>query len=245
MALIDLQRAVVEVCFGAEPRKEQLAELGNERIFGIYRDAVRSRLRAELGIAFKRTFAAVGADAVERAFSRFLSSDPPRTRFFHAVAGSFAASAVPFFASEPDLPPYVADLCAYEAALWAVSDLPDHVTEPLVELGFDTAPVLSPALRLLSLRHAVHVEPTDAGYALGEHYLLVHRPPHENRGKPWTLNAVTHDLMQRLFEGGDTLANAVQQVAVQRGFVVDEKFLDGLCTVLADFVDRGVILGGR
>jgi hypothetical protein len=126
-----------------------------------------------------------------------------------------------------------------------VSDLPDHVTEPLVELGFDTAPVLSPALRLLSLRHAVHVEPTDAGYALGEHYLLVHRPPHENRGKPWTLNAVTHDLMQRLFEGGDTLANAVQQVAVQRGFVVDEKFLDGLCTVLADFVDRGVILGGR
>jgi hypothetical protein len=245
MALIDLQRAVVEVCFAAEPPKEQLAELGNERIFGIYRDAVRSRLRGELEVAFERTFAAAGADAVERAFSRFLSSDPPRTRFFHAVAGSFATSAVPFFASEPDLPPYVADLCAYEAALWAVSDLPDRVLGPVVELSFDKQPVLSPALRLLVLRHAVHAAPTDAGYAGGEHYLCVHRPPDEKRGKPWTLNAVTFDLMQRFVEGGDTVAQAVQQVAVQRGFAVDEKFLDGLCTVLADFIDRGVILGGR
>jgi hypothetical protein len=245
MALIDKQRAVVELCFGAEPGPEQLAELGSERIFRIYREAVRNRLRAELEVAFKRTFAAAGAAAVERAFVRFLSGDPPRTRFFHAVAGSFAASAVAFFASEPGVPAHVGDLCAYEAALWAVSDLPDCVSEPVVDLGFDKKPVLSPALRLLSLRHAVHVEPTAAGYAVGEHHLCVHRPPHEKRGRPWTLNAVTYDLMQRFVEGGDTLAQAVQHVAVQRGFAVDEKFLDGLCSVLADFIDRGVILGGR
>jgi hypothetical protein len=52
MALIDVQRAVVDVCFGPEPNPQQLEALGDARIFRIYRDAVRKRLRAELEQAF-------------------------------------------------------------------------------------------------------------------------------------------------------------------------------------------------
>lgn len=246
MALIDLQRSVVEVCFGLEPRAEQLAALGNERIFRIYRDAIRKRLRAELGVAFKRTFATAGEAAVERAFAHFLDDSPPRTRFFHAVVGSFAQSAVPFFEREPGLPSHVADLCAYEAALWAVADLPDSLSEQVLEFGFDKQAVLAPALRLLALRHAVHVTPEpELGYAPGAYYLCVHRRPEEKRARPWTLNAVSFELMQRFVTDGTTVAEAVQQVAALRGIAVDQNFLDGLCTVLADFIERGVILGGR
>jgi hypothetical protein len=246
MALIDLERAVVELCFDPAPRPEHFEPLGNERVYRIYRDAVRQRLLGELEVAFERTFAVAGVAAVTRAFDHFLSSDPPRTRFFHALVGSFAQSAVPFFGREPGLLPHVADLCAYEAALWAVSDLPDRVAEPISDFDFDKRAVLSPALRLLCLRYPVHAAPAaDGGYTAGECHLCVHRRREDKKGRPWTLNPVTYDLMQRFLVNDETVAQAVQHVAEQRGLVVDEKFLDGLCTVLADFIDRGVILGGR
>src|SRR5262249_38719562 len=153
---------------------------------------------------------------------------PPRTRFFHAVVASFAESAAPYFAQRTDLPAHLADLCRYEAALWTVSDLPDDAPIGLAEFAFDRELVLSPALRLLALEHAVHAE-TDAGggYARGAVYLCVHRKPDERKARTWTLNAVTHDLMQRLGAGGESVAQALQQVAARRAIAVDEKFVDG------------------
>jgi hypothetical protein len=157
---------------------------------------------------------------------------------------SFAQSATEFFAREPGLPRHTADLCTYEAALWTVSDLPDHVTDTVSEFSFERVPVLSPALRLLALRYDVHVSPEpEGGYKEGEHYLCIHRGPEEKKARPWTLNAVTFDLMQCFAAGGKTVTEAVQHVATQRNLVVDPQFLDGLCTVLADFLERGLILG--
>jgi hypothetical protein len=244
-ALVDLERDVVELCFGPEPDAEQCRRLGDERVWRIYRDSIRNRLRGELKVAFKRTAAAAG-DAFEDAFAEFLRSAPPRTRFFHAVVSSFADSAVPCFARLAGAPPYLADLCAYEAALWEVSDLPDAVPGELAEFAFDRGLVLSPALRWLALGHAVHVEPdADGGYARGECYLCVHRRPEEKKARTWTVNAVTYDLMQRLAGSGDTVAEALQHVAVQRALAVDDKFVEGLCSVLADFLERSIILGAR
>jgi len=76
MALVDLQRRAVEVCFGPEPRPEQLQALGDERIWRFYREAVRKRLRSELHFAFKRTRVVAG-DAFERAkvWWRSIASD--------------------------------------------------------------------------------------------------------------------------------------------------------------------------
>jgi hypothetical protein len=246
MALIDLQRQVVEVCLGPEPSAEQLASLGDARIWRIYRDAIRKRLHGELEVAFKRTRAAAGEAAFERAFEHFLRCDPPRARFFHAVVGCFADSAVPFLSAEPGVPARVADLCAYEAALWAVSDLPDRTPEAVAEFGFDKQPVLASALRLLCLRSEVLSE--DASQSATEpaqHFLCVHRRPEDKKARTHRLNAVGYDLMQRFVQGEQTVAQAVEAVATARSIAVDEPFLDGLCTMLADFIDRGVILGGR
>ena len=244
MALIDVQRSAVELCFGDEPSAEQCDRVGDERIWRIYRDSVRNRLRSELKVAFKRTHPAAG-DAFERAFGSFLREAPPRTRFFHAVVGSFAEVAVPWFSADRDLPAFVADLCAYEAALWTVGDLPDTAPEVTREFAFDRTPVLAPALRLLALRHAVHDRPlADGSYPERATYLCVHRRPEHKKARTWTLNAVTYQLMQRLSRG-ETVAAAVQGVAEQQSIALDAAFVDGLCTVLADFIERGVILGAR
>jgi hypothetical protein len=245
MALVDLEREVVELCFGPEPSAEQCRRLGDERIWRIYRDSIRNRLRSELKFALKRTHAAAGA-AFERAFAQFLQEAPPRTRYFHGVVGCFAESARAFFTREPGVPAYLADLCAYEAALWAVSDLPDAAPAGLDEFAFDREPVLAPALELLALGHAVHAAPDAHGnYAHGDVYLCVHRRAEEKKARTWSVNAVTFDLMHRFRRGGESVTTALQQVAAQRGIALDEPFIDGLCTVLSDFIERGVILGVR
>ena len=252
MSLIELQRELLQLCCGPAPSDAQLARIGDPRIFGLYRELIRNRLRGELKIALRRTYATAGAEAFDRAFTAHMDADPPRTRYFHAVVAAFVQSAAPFFRADPALPAHLGDLCEYEGALWAVSDLPDVPPESIGEFAFDRAVVLSPALRWLALGHAVHRKPVHrkpapgAAYERGEHYYLcVHRRPDEKRAKTWELNAITYDLMTRLAQAGTTPSAAVQQLAAARAVSVDEKFLDGLCTVLADFLERGIILGAR
>lgn len=244
MSLIDVQRTVVELCCATDVAQDRLTELGDERTWRMYRELVRKRLRGELKNALRRTHAAIGPAAFDRAFEHHMANEPPRTRFFHAVVGAFVASAAPLLRADASLPAHAADLLEYEGALWAVSDLPDDPGEPVGEFAFDARPVLSPALRLLALRHAVHARPdAGGGYAQGEFFVCVHRRPDEKRGKPWLLNAITYDLLQRFARGEGTVSEVVQQVASARGIALDAKFVDGLCTVLADFLDRGILLG--
>jgi len=247
VSLVDLQRAAVELCCGPEPSSEQVAFLGDERVWRLYRELIRKRLFAELKIALPRTHAAAGAEAFAQAFEHHLRTAPPRTRFFHALVGGFARSATPLFRSDRALPPHLADLCEYEAALWTVSDLDDRVAlAPPTEFSFDRRASLAPALRLLALRFAVHAAPGPSGYEPGEYHLCIHRRPEEKKARTWTLNAVTFALMRR-FESTpqESVSEAVQHVAAERGIAVDEAFLDGLCTVLADFIERGILLGAQ
>jgi hypothetical protein len=247
MSLVELQRAAVELCCGPEPSAQQVAVLGDERIWRLYRELIRKRLLGELKIALPRTYAAAGAEAFARAFDHHMRVEPPRTRFFHALVGGFAHGAAPLFRDDASLPPYLGDLCEYEAAVWTVSDLDDRLAlAPATEFAFDRPALLAPALRLLALRFAVHAPPGNGGYESGEFHLCIHRRPEEKKSKTWTLNAVTFALMRR-FESApqESVSEAVQHVAGERGIAVDESFLDGLCTVLADFIERGILLGPR
>jgi hypothetical protein len=247
MSLIDVQRAAVELCCGPEPSSEQVAALGDERVWRLYRELIRKRLLGELRIALKRTYAAAGAEPFARAFEQHLREGPPRTRFFHALVAEFVRDAAPRFRGDPALPPYLGDLAEYEAALWTVSDLDDRAPPQVAEFAFDRPPVLAPAQRLLALRHAVHLAASGGdGYQAGEVFLCVHRRPEEKKAKTWTLNVVTFAVMQHFSRSPEaTVADAVQLVAHERGIAVDQTFLDGLCTVLADFIERGILLGSR
>lgn len=245
--IADTERDAVELCLAPELPTPALQRLGDERIWSLYREMVRNRLRGELKTALKRTRAAAGDALFERAFVHHLETAPPRARFFHAIVGDFARAAVPFLREQRDVPAYLPDLLAYEAAVWAVGDLDDRPPQgELEDFDFDRRPQLAPALRLLHLQHAVHLKPAaDGSYAPREVFLCVHRRPEDRKARTWTMNAVTHDLMQRFAGGETTVTAAVQAVASEREVAVDAQFIDGLCTVLADFIERGIILGCR
>jgi hypothetical protein len=243
----EIERAALRVCFGAEATATDLQMLGDERVWRVYREMARKRLREECQLGLKRTLAAAGEVAFERAFVAHLAEDPPRVRYFRGIVPAFARSAAPRFRADPTVPPYAADLCAWEGALWEVGDLDDRAPGPApVEFGFDRAPVLAPALRLLHFAHAVHEAPDASGaYAARETYLCVHRRAEDRAPRTWTLDPVMHALMVRFERGTEPIAAAIQAVAQARGISVDGHFVDGLCTVLADFLERGVILGSR
>jgi hypothetical protein len=246
MSLWQLQRAVLELGFGPEPSAADYAALGDARVWAIYRELIRKRLRGELEYALPRTRAAAGDGNFELAFEHFLRSEPPRTRYFHAVVGSFAASAIPWLRASSHVPAHAADLCEYEAALWTVADLAERPDPPAPgEFEFERVPVMSNTLRLLHLRCPVHTEA--AGDELdrpGDFYLCVYRRRDAARASHFVLNEMGFALMERFIRGTETVSETIRQLASERDVVVDAAFLDGLCSMLADFLERGIILGG-
>lgn len=246
MSLRDQQRAATALCMGGEPTGAQLAELGDARIWSLYREMVQNRLRSELKIALRRSCEALGEPAFGRVFAAWLEQAPPRSRPFHGIVGDFAAFAVDRVRADQALVAWAADLIAYEAALWAVSDLDDRVPAAIAELSFDAPPFFAPARLLLSLRHAVH-EPAgeDGSYKQADVHLCVYRSAQDKASRTFVLNPTLHALMVALEAGELTLTEAVQRVATERKLRVDATFIDGLCTVLADFTERGLLLGSK
>ncbi|MET0386906.1 MAG: hypothetical protein ABW321_13150 [Polyangiales bacterium] len=157
MALIDLQRRILALCFCAEVDDAALAALGDARAFRAYREMVRERLWSQIRSALPRTAALVPAAAFERAFVWQLANAPPRSRYFRDCVSAFVASALPLWAAEDGVPPSACDLARYELALWEVGDLDDARDPSVSDFDFDRIPALSRALRLLRVEHAVHL----------------------------------------------------------------------------------------
>lgn len=246
LPLLEIERAVVRTCFASEPSRDDLSALGDERIWGIYREMVRARLLGECRQALPRTARAAGADAFERAFAAHLAQDPPRTRFFREVVLCFARSAIPTFRTDASLSAYVADLCEWEAARWEVGDLDDRVEPTPGEFAFDKAAVLAPALRLLRLGHAVHEKPAeDGGYPPRAVHLCVHRRADARVVRTWSVAPLGAALLERLVRGDESVSDSVRAVAAARGVEPDARFVDEACGMLAGFLERGFILGAR
>lgn len=246
MSLLEQQRAATALCLGQEPSEAQLAALGDPRIWGLYREMVRNRLRSELKVALRRSCDALGGEAFERVFEAWLRDAPPRSRPFHGIVGDFAGLATELVRKDGSIVAWAADLIAYEAALWAVSDMDDRVTGPVQDLSFDAPPCFAPARRLLTLQHAVHEAALgDGSYKKADSTVCVYRSAEDKASRTFVLNPTLHALMVALEAGELTLTQAVQRVATARKLKVDATFIDGLCTVLADFTERGLLLGSK
>jgi hypothetical protein len=246
MALIDLERAVLSICFRAQPPEQHLAELGERRSWLMYREMVRDRLLAEIRAALPRSRQLLGDAALLEAFTLFLERDPPRTRFFREIVLAFVHSALPVWEADASIAKPCLDMLRYEAALWQVRDLEATLAEPCLDFAFDRVPVVCPALRLLRVAHAVHLKADGEGrYAAGQHRLCVHRANDTDSVRTWTLTETTFELLQRWQRGGCTLAQSVQQLGQARAVSIDAAFVDALCTTLAQFIEIGIVLGSR
>jgi hypothetical protein len=246
MALIDVERAVLSICFQAQPPEAALRALGERDRWLLYRELTRDRLLREIQLALPRSCAALGDTLLQRAFVAHLDRDPPRTRFFREVVTAFATSALKTLESEPDLPSYALDLLRYEAAVWEVSDLEAAALGGVSDFSFDRVPVVTPALRLLSVQHAVHLPSAAEGScARGDFWLCVQLDPEDARSRTWSLNRTTYALLAEFQRGERNAADGVQQVAVRLGRRVTPQFVDHLCESLAQWIEVGILVGSR
>jgi hypothetical protein len=234
------------VCFEAEPPEAALRSLGEPERWLLYRELTRERLLREIQFALPRTCAALGDATLQRAFVTHLDRDPPRTRFFRDIVLAFAASARQTLEGEPGLASHVFDLLRYEATLWEVSDLEAAASGGIEEFSFDKVPVVTPAIRLLEVDHAVHM-PADApgSCAPGKFWLCVQLDPEDARSRTWSFNHTSFELLAEFQRAERTAADGVQHVASRLGRRVTPQFVDHLCESLAQWIEVGIVVGSR
>jgi hypothetical protein len=246
MALIDVERAVLSICFQAQPPEAALRALGERDRWLLYRELTRDRLFREIQFALPRSCAALGDSHVQRAFVAHLDRDPPRTRFFREVVTAFATSALKTLEGEAGLPSYALDLLRYEAVLWEVSDLEAAAVGDVADFSFERVPVVTPALRLLQVKHAVHLPSASKGScARGDFWLCVQLDPEDSRSRTWSLNRTSYALLEEFQRGERSAADGVQHVAVRIGRRVTPQFVDHLCESLAQWIEVGILVGSR
>lgn len=246
MALIDVERAVLSVCFEAEPPEAALRSLGDRERWLLYRELTRDRLLREIQSALPRTCAALGEAGLSRAFVAHLDRDPPRTRFFREIVLAFATSARATLDGEPGLPTHLFDLLRYEAAVWEVGDLEAASAGGVADFAFDRVPVVTPGMRLLELEHAVHL-PAEAenSCAPGKFWLCVQQAAGNARSRTWSLNATSYALLAEFQRGERSAADGVAHVASELGRKVNPEFVDHLCESLAQWIEVGIVVGSR
>ena len=239
--LADHIRAMQRVCFAREPSEADLEVLGSRERWLVYRDLVRHRLRHVVGVAMSRTRGVVGDDAFSRTVDEWLATGGPATRFFRHIPRDMFEFAVKEWRGRE--PAWLADLARYEITSWDVRYAPPSRTDA-GEFAFDRVPVLSPAVSVLRIHHAVHKTPTPAdGYEPEPTLLCVYRGKN-HRPVPWTLNALAADLVEAWARGDRTVTESVHAVAAAHNTEIGPVFVEKLSTMIADFLTRGILVGG-
>ena len=211
----------------------------------VYRELVRGTLLEALEVSIPRTIERAG-QLFEEYFDRFLTERAPRTHYLRDVSTEFLQWCGPLWAGDPRLPSYLHDLALHESLHIEVSALPTiprgHAPSPL-ELGRSVE--LSPALRLVRYRHAVHELPVDAADrslpAERDVSLLVYRSA-EHDVRYLEATPLARAILERLL-AGQALGAAVQAAAAEQGAELASELLAGAAKLLADLAERGVVWG--
>lgn len=246
MTLVDTQRSFLEVCFRREPPPEALANLGGEEHrWLLYRHMVRTRMRNMLASALKRTAAALGDEAWGRWYDRWLDEAPPRTRYVREITAEFVEFALPLWRGDPSVPPWVGELATVEATRWELGylDVPMPTAD---EVAFEKIPVVSPLVRLLHVDHAVHRRRAedDAPPERAPTHLCVYRRADDRTGV-WALDDFAAALLEAFTRGDQDITTCVKNVATAQAIPVDEALVQRLGTLLAEFVQRSILLGTK
>jgi hypothetical protein len=240
--LAERAKAMQRVCFDREPSAADLELLGSPERWLVYRELVQNRLVHVIGVALARTKAAIGSEAFGRAVADWFEVGGPRTRFLRHVPNELADFAIPIWRRTEAA--WVADLARFEIASWKVRHGPKN-PRSLAEFAFDRIPVLSLATEVLHLEYPVHRKPIPVtGYETDPVFLVVYRDA-SHQASARELNPLAADLMDAWKGGAETVAESVERVAETHGIEIGPVFVEKLSTLIADSIDRGILLGSR
>ena len=251
MSLFSYQTQLRDALFASDPPDAALARLGAapER-WKVYRRMVRTRFAESVEHGFERLRAAVGADHFRELVWQFLADSPPRSHYLRDVPGEF----LQFFERNRDrltrayvLPAYALDLARYEwAEVETAYSFEDASATEVGPFDMHRVAVLSPALRLIDLAYPVHRMGTpshDDAMAPAPFSLCLYRDPRTHEVEALELTPITAAMLSSMQRHDATLTEVVRNAAVAVGATVDTAFVDALSRLLADLIERGVLLG--
>ena len=240
--LADTAKAIQRVCFDSEPSEADLAFLGSKERWLVYRSLVRTRLIGVIEAALPRTRSAIGDDALGRMIDEWLGAGGSKTRYFRKVPNELADFAIPIWRATA--PPWMADLARYEITRWTVRHAPPEPI-PDAAFSFERRPVVGTGVAVLRLDHRVNEAPTpEGGYERDPVILCIHRNG-KHIAVSQTLNPLAADLLEAWQQGEETVAESVQRVAESRDTPIGPAFIEKLSTLVATFIQRGILLGGK
>jgi len=240
--LADQLKAMQRVCFDLEPSETDLAALGSKERWLVYRDLVRSRLINLVGVAFARTKSVLGDEAFRRTIDDWLSTGGPETRYLRHIPRELFEFAIPRWRDQE--PSWLSDLAQYEITNWDVRYAPPNRI-PTGEFAFDRIPVLSPAVQVLRLSYPVHCVPIPpSGYEEEPSIVCVYRDKH-HKSIPWKLNPIAASLIEAWARADKPVTETVHEVAAAHDTEIGPTFVEKLSAMIADALERGILLGGR
>jgi hypothetical protein len=252
---LEQQRAFRAVLLAGEPAEADLEELGEGRSRWLfYRRMVRSRLADLLGDAFERFRAAVGGAAFAELVDRFLAERPPASHFLRDVPADF----LEFLrsrdlATAPRVTGLAMDIARFEAAELEVGHLASPHPAALVPLDMNLRAVVTPAMRLLDVEHdpavvaggSVAQERAIAASSPRLWTLCVYRDPRTDDVETLELTPVAARILRGIEQSVAPLSELARTAAAAERLIIDAGFAEALGVLLADLVERGVLLGSR
>lgn len=241
MSLAAYQERVLRICFDRQPAEADLAEMVMPERWLIYRSMVRARLEKVLGSGLPRSVEALGEARFVELFSDWLSEGGPTTRYFWRVVPEFAGWLGERLRDDPRPRQ---DVLSFEAAKWRVRYEESVPGPAAVEFSFEGRPYLNPTAELCSYTHAVHEPEGEHGeIAEKETHLVLFRRPDTEKLSVYRLNPSAAALVRCWSETELSMTDSVKQVTSARGGGFDQSFIDKLGGLLADLLERGILLG--
>ncbi|MEM7605289.1 MAG: DNA-binding domain-containing protein [Myxococcota bacterium] len=235
MNLVSYQEAVARVCFDPEPASADLRSLGHEERWLTYRRMVRARIERVLRTAFPKSVRHLG-DGFDAHFRAWLAETPPTTPLFRNIPLEFAGWLA------PKLDGASLDRFRFERLSWELKDRAGAAPEA-ADLSFDAPILLSPHVALLVTTHLVHKEPERGEASEGKRWHLLLYRNDEGKVVTMVVNGVTYDLVTDWLAPHVSLADSIRKTMTRRGETMGEAFMESLGGLLADYLQRGIVLG--
>ncbi len=216
---------------------------------GVYRALVRNGLLSVVSRLMPRTRARMNAawdGLFDSDFARFLHERGPRTHYLRDVPREFFDWARPVWETDARRS-YLVDLGAHELTCFELASANARPQPaPIAEVDLARPAVLSPTMRLVRYRWAVHEladdsrEPT--AWAEPEHraVALVGYRDADHAVHWLDLTPLAARIVERI-AAGDPLGVAITGSCADQGASAD---LDEIARLLADLGARGILLGG-